>query len=81
VYLAFGSFGEIGDAGDMLRYGTPIWLLWVFGIATIPTGLWLWDGLGPHFGLSPRHGQVNPTAAYVTLALVIVIVALEFVLA
>jgi hypothetical protein len=81
AYLAFGSFSEIGDAGDMLRFGTPTWLLWLFGLVTIPAGLWLWYGLGPHFGLLPRHGEVNPNAAYTTLVLVIAIVLLELALA
>jgi hypothetical protein len=59
AYLAFGSFSRIGDAGDMMRYGTPIALLWSFGLITIPLGLWLWNGLGPYFGLGSSHGQVN----------------------
>src|SRR5437870_4523012 len=31
AYLAGGSFDGIGDCGVMLRNGTPIWLLWLFG--------------------------------------------------
>jgi hypothetical protein len=81
AYLAFGSFAEIGDAGDMLRHRVPIWLLWLFGLVTIPAGLWLWNGLGPHFGLSPRDGEVDSNAAYASLTLVIVTVLLELALA
>jgi hypothetical protein len=81
AYLAFGSFGAIGDAGDMLRFGTPTWLLWLFGAVTIPTGFLLWNGLGPHFGLPPRHGEVNRGAAYVALSLVVAIVVVELILA
>ncbi len=80
AYLAFGSLGNIGDAGDMLRYGTPMWLLWLFGAVTIPLGLWLWNGLGPNFGLGASHGEVSPIAAYMMLILVVVTVALEFAL-
>jgi hypothetical protein len=53
LYLGVGSFGRIGDAGDIIRHGSPIWTLWLFGLATAPAGLWLWNGLGPKFGLGP----------------------------
>jgi uncharacterized membrane protein YidH (DUF202 family) len=77
AYLGFGSFGQIGDAGDLLRHGTPMTLLWLFGLTTMPLGFWLWNGLGPHFGLGAGRGQVSPIAAYVTLGLLIVVVAVE----
>ena len=80
AYLAFGSFNRIGDAGDLLRHGTPIALLWLFGVTTIPLGLWLWNGLGPYFGLGASRGEVNRSAAYVMLALVVVLVTLELAL-
>jgi hypothetical protein len=51
AYIAAGSFQSIGDAGDLLHHGTPIWMLWLFGIVTIPAGLLMWNGLGKHFGL------------------------------
>ena len=45
AYIGAGSFRRIGDAGDLLRQGSPIWSLWLFGIITIPLGLYLWNGL------------------------------------
>ena len=76
AYLAFGSIGRIGDAGDLLRHGAAPMLLWLFGLVTIPTGLWLWNGLGPHFGLS-SDGRVDRAVAYVMLTLVVVLIVLE----
>jgi hypothetical protein len=52
AYIGFGCLGRIGDCGEMLRHGSPIWLLWLFGAVTMPLGLWLWNELGKHFGLS-----------------------------
>jgi hypothetical protein len=78
AYLAFGAFAHIGDAGDLVRHGAPIWLLWLFGMITIPLGLWLWDGLGPHFGLGTSSGRVDRAAAYAMLACLAVIVLLEY---
>jgi hypothetical protein len=67
AYIAFGSFDRIGDAGEMLRHGSPVWALWLFGALTVPAGLWLWHGQGPHFGLGAARGRVSPVAAYITL--------------
>ena len=57
----------------------PVILLWLFGLVTIPLGLWLWNGLAPHYGLGASRGQVDPSVAYGALILVITVVALELV--
>ena len=67
AYIGIGAFGGIGDAGDIRRHGSPVWLLVLFGAVTVPTGLWLWHGQGAHFGLGPARGQVSARAAYGTL--------------
>lgn len=58
AYIGVGSFGGIGDAGEMLRHGSPICCRWLFGVGAIPLGLYLWNGLGPHFGIG------SPTAVF-----------------
>lgn len=68
-YIAIGSFESIGDAGDMLRYGSGNWQLWLFGIVTIPPGFLLWHRLGPRFGLGEANGQVNSGAAWLSLGM------------
>jgi hypothetical protein len=77
AYIGGGSFGKVGDAGDMLRHGSPIWCLWLFGMATFPFGLYLWNGLGPHFGLGPAAGKVDHGAAYTSCALLVLTVIVE----
>lgn len=69
AYIGIGSFENIGDAGDMMRYGTPIWLLWLFGILTVPLGFLAWHKLGPQFGLGESNGAVDEWAAYASLGL------------
>jgi hypothetical protein len=76
-YIGIGSFAEIGDAGDMLRHGSPIWCLWLYGLVTFPAGLYLWNGLGAHFGLGSAKGQVDRRAAYVCLTLLLVTLLVE----
>ena len=69
LYIGIGSFEKIGDAGEMLRTGSPTWLLWLFGMITVPIGFMIWNGLAPKFGLGESNGRVDESAAYVSLGL------------
>jgi hypothetical protein len=77
VYLGVGSFEGVGDAGDLLRYGAPRWTLISFGLICVPSGLALWHGLGPFFGLGEAKGRVDRQAALETLALLLIVVLVE----
>jgi hypothetical protein len=46
VYLGVGWTMRAGDAGDLLRYGTPVWVLIAFGVIAASGGLYLWHRLG-----------------------------------
>jgi hypothetical protein len=76
AYLAVGSFGNVGDAGDLLRHGAPIWQLWIFGALCVPAGFLLWHRLGPHFGLGESKGCVSIPTAYGCLIALMAVVAL-----
>jgi hypothetical protein len=75
AYIGFGSFQRIGDCNEMLRYGSSIWTLWLFGLIVIPFGLLLWSGMESYFGF--RTGQSfhwrRKTIA-TTIALLIVVI-------
>lgn len=75
LYLGVGSFGAVGDAGDIQRHGSPIWTLWVFALLTAPTGLALWNGLGRKFGIGPQAEPLDCRWAY-GCAVALVFVAL-----
>lgn len=77
VYLSVGSFDGVGDAGDLLRQGSPQWILIAFGLACAPTGLWLWNGLGPAYGLGRSQGEVKRRAVLWAFGLAVTIVAVE----
>jgi hypothetical protein len=81
AYLAIGSVGHIGDAGDLIHHGAPVVLLWLFGVITIPLGLWMWNGLGPHFGLGVSRRDVDTTVAFAMLSICVAIVLIELGLA
>lgn len=79
LYIAAGSFDRVGDAGDLLRHGAGVWQLWLFGIATVPAGLWLWHGQGKHFGLGKDPSAVSTRTAFTTATLFVVVVILELI--
>jgi hypothetical protein len=79
AYLAFGSLDRVGDCGEMLRHGSSLWHLWLFGTICIPTGFWLWHRQGKHFGLGPQAEKVKPGVAYSSLGIVVVLLLLGLV--
>ena len=78
LYIGLGSFNHIGDCGEMLRHGSQLWHLWLFGLLTAPAGLLLWHRQGHHFGFGSANGQVSPGLAYGTLATCIALIVLGF---
>ena len=46
AYLGAGWQANAGDAADLVDYGTPAWVLVVFGCVTTAAGLYLWHLLG-----------------------------------
>jgi hypothetical protein len=79
AYIAGGSLFSIGDCGEMLRHGSPHWLLWLFGLVTVPIGLLLWHRQGSSFGFGKAEGQVDLWVGYGTLAACLVLLAIGFV--
>ena len=78
AYIGVGSFDSIGDCGEMLRHGSDLWQLWLFGAATVLTGFWLWHHQGQHFGLGVTKGNVNPVVAYSTFVGALLLLILGF---
>ncbi len=77
VYLAAGSFDGVGDCGDLLRHGTPIWTLWLFGLITIPPGLYLWHEQGQDFGFGARGKVVSRGVCYGTIGVAVMTIIAE----
>ncbi len=72
AYISVGWIDQVGDCGEMLRTGTPVWLMIAFGGVTIPLGLYLWHGLGSikHFVETPSliTGRLTYTAVIILVA-------------
>jgi hypothetical protein len=80
AYLGIGSFQGIGDAGDLIQQGSPVWSLWLFGMVAIPLGLGLWNGLGPNFGFGQAEGKVDRAVVLFSVVLLLVVIVLELAL-
>lgn len=79
LYIGVGSFNRVGDCGEMLRHGSEPWQLWLFGAITAPIGLSLWHRQGQYFGLGPAGGRVDPSVAYGSLIVCLLLLVLGFV--
>ena len=75
LYLGVGSIDGVGDCGDLLRHGSPIGMLWLFGVVTTPLGFALWHGQARHFGwgkaAEPLDRRIVAESVVVCTALVL----------
>jgi hypothetical protein len=60
AYLGLGYFDPVGDAADLIRRGTPPWVLASFGVLATAGGLWIWHRVSPRFGFGRGHVAVDP---------------------
>ena len=80
AYIGLGSFEGVGDAGDLMQLGAAKWQLWLFGAAASAAGFYFFNGLSVKFGFGEANGEVDSRAAYILLALLSLVVALELAL-
>ncbi len=80
AYISIGSFANIGDCGEMLRTGTPKWVMQAFGLVTIPSGLLIWHRLGSLRKFFKEADNVSARATYATLLALSFICLLAFTL-
>ena len=78
LYIGIGSFDRVGDCGEMLKHGSPVWLLWGFGLLTAPVGLWLWHDQGRHFGWGTSAVEVSRAATLTSVVACLVLLALGY---
>ncbi len=45
LYLGLGTYGHVGDCGELMIHGFPREALWVFGIVASGVGIWIWDSI------------------------------------
>jgi hypothetical protein len=82
-YVGAGSLSAergLSDPSVMLAEGSPRWSLWLFAAVCFPLGFYLWNGLGPRFGLGAVGGQVDRRAAYASCGLLLLTAIVEMAL-
>jgi hypothetical protein len=77
AYIGRGTFAGMADSAELLSYGAQRWQLLLFGVIAVTSGLYLWNGLGPSFGLGEAKGKVSRAAAITSLILLVAIVGIE----
>jgi Peptidase M50B-like len=80
IYLGMGAWTGDGDAGDLTRFGAPVWSLVIFGFAGVSGGLWCWHGLGATFVGQNARAQITWRSVILAAGVLLVTVILEFVL-
>ena len=77
VYIGSGANTRIGDAGEMLAYGSDPWMLALFGLVTVPLGFFLWNGPGSKFGIGNKDESTSTSAILVCGGLLALTVGAE----
>jgi hypothetical protein len=75
AYAAAGVVEPVGDAADMIRLGTPRWVLAMFGVPAMAGGLALWGGTGRQFGIGAGASSVDPLVFRVVIGILVALVA------
>ena len=76
AYIAGGSWEGIGDCGVMHHTGTPLWLMWGFGLVTIPVGFFLWHRLGTLQDWWRKPERTSPRSAWMAFVMLVLLVVL-----
>lgn len=77
IYLTMGPSEGEADTGVMMQNGSPRWVLLLFGLSALSSGIYLWHREGPHFGLGEANGKVSRSATIASVLLLASIVAVE----
>ena len=80
AYISIGWIDEVGDCGEMLRTGTPIWAMLGFGSVTILPGLYLWHRLGSIKHFIDQPSMVTRRMAYSAASALLLLVLVGFAL-
>lgn len=77
AYIGADAFYQNGDGWVMAFFGTPVWVMVLFGAATFAPGFWLWHRQGRHFGLGAARGRASRADAVAVFIALVVVVFLE----
>lgn len=79
LYIGVGSFDRVGDCGEMLKHGSPVWALWLFGGITTLLGLVIWHRQGRNFGGGQDAMEISRGSLIVSVLSCVVLLLLGLV--
>jgi hypothetical protein len=79
LYIGIGAFDLVGDCGEMLKHGSPIWVLWLFGSIATPLGLLLWHRQGSLFGWGSEGREIRRGSLIVSVSTCLALILLGLV--
>jgi len=79
TYIGVGTLTRVGDAKDMLRLGSPMWVGLRFGAVATICGLWLVNRVSPRLGFGNNPQTVRQDHAYAVLGFAILLCVVGFV--
>jgi hypothetical protein len=80
AYLGLGVFDRVGDAGEILNAGTPPWMLFVFGLTAVTSGMALWHRLGSPLAILQDRDELNPWLVRGLMVALLLVIVVECVL-
>jgi hypothetical protein len=80
AYLGLGVFDRVGDAGEILNAGTPPWMMIVFGLTAVTSGMALWHRLGSPLAVLQGRIEFNPWLVRGLMAALLLVIVVECVL-
>lgn len=79
AYLVGDAVLQGGDGREFIQHGIPPWALIAAGLPVVAAGLYVWHGLGPHFGLAKSPAQIPQSDALAMAALTTTLILVELV--
>lgn len=80
AYLGVGVFDRVGDADEILKAGTPPWMLIVFGLIASVSGMAMWHRLGSPFAFLQSRSELDPWLVRGLVATLLLVIVVECVL-
>lgn len=77
AYLGIGGLDRIGDAGVIMKAGSPPWTLVVFGLVASFSGIFIWHRLGSPLAMLHHRPAIDPWILWGLTATLLLVVVVE----
>ena len=71
AYIGSGAIQPVGDAAELVAHGMSRWILAMFGLVTVTSGLWIWHRASSRLGFGAASEAIQADHAYGTFVLAV----------